>query len=851
MPSCIVKSCSFSWRTRTEELILHAFPRNRDRIRKWLEQLNVPKEDLAYFSERIATAGKGIYRICSRHFKDTDYEMRGPHKVLKSTAHPTVNLENILERHTTTSYTNNRTDVEHDYYKRQRTEQAHTSRDSSTKPCLETSSDSTFSIVEIRSTSPFFQSFVTQTTECDLEETQYVDCILDKSSASGYLPAEPSSGVPISHTQIKKSKHCKICSHGLLLSRKLKVRKMHKSTQCNKTNEVRNKKIQVAVKKSKVSIGTQCSLVDLPPLCLIPIIDSSGVKIGASATSTKGIFQSSFLQDVSPKPISDPHAIKIEQDNIVSSCDYLSELNTSIGTQKKKSDNDTSYHPSHEEETFNSIQLEDDEFYVDCADPDLSFIYLPPDIGHSNMAKQKKFLVFEQCLDQLLLSSRCKSDTQCNGHITGLRKYMVGSALVVHAECSSKHKFKLWTSQPFIGRKPVGNLLISAAVLCSGSSFLKMQDFFSLLEMAAISANTHCYNQKNYLFPTIEHHWFSQRSEILEQIGPKSVALLGDGQCNASNFNVKYCTYTLLDAESHRIVDFQVKQLQASQSSVSLKHLAFVEALNRVLSDQVRVKVVATDRKFSVRKMIKERYPLIKHGFDVWHRAKSIGAKLHAASKKRNCRELSSWIPLARNHLWWASSTCQHNPILLKEKWLSIIYHSANVHEWTGNTLYHQCSHPPIPNDEPKEYKWLTPGSAAHHELKSIVQDSSLLNDLDPLSVFCHTGEIEFFHSMVLKYRSRQHNFGMDAVVARTQLAAMDYNQNVSRLLATSDPERTFHYHYNFSKENRDGVVSKIYPPTSQVFRKKIIFNAVELAAGVRNFPWKSEPDNIALLPRI
>lgn len=278
--------------------------------------------------------------------------MRGPHKVLKSTAYPTVNLENILERHTTTSY---------DYYKRQRTDQAHTSHDSSTKPCSETSSASTFSIVEIRSTSQFFQSFIKQATECDLEETQYVDCILDKSSASGYLPTEPSSQY---HTlKLRKASTVKFVHMAYSSLENVKLGKCIKALSVTKLMMFVIKKIQVAVKKSKVSIGTQCSLVDLPPLSLLPIIDSSGVKTGALATSTKGIFQSSFLQDISPKPTSDPHAIKIEQDNIVSSCDYLSELSTSIGTKKKKSD--TSYHPSHEEETFNFIQLEDEEFYVE------------------------------------------------------------------------------------------------------------------------------------------------------------------------------------------------------------------------------------------------------------------------------------------------------------------------------------------------------------------------------------------------------------------------------------------------------------------------------------------------------
>ncbi|KAM5146605.1 uncharacterized protein ACMZJ9_013789 [Mantella aurantiaca] len=857
MPNCIVKSCSFSWRTRrtqTDEVILHAFPRDRDRIRKWLEQLNVPREDLEYFLERIATSGKGIYRICSRHFKDTDYEIRGPHKVLRSTAYPTLHLENIFERPSTTSSTINRVDVEHDYYKRLRTGQTYTSNNSATEPS-KTGSDSTFSFTGTSpTTSNFIQCSVSQTTECDLEETPYVDCILDKSNASGDLPTEFSSDIPISHTQKSKNKHCKICSHGLLLSRKPKAKKRHESTD-------------VEMKNFTVSIGTQCSLVDLPPLSLLPIIDSSFVEVAASGTCTEDIFHYSLVQDTSPEPTSDPHAVKenignqakcryeninilelsptprIKQEVIVSSCDYISNINTSLNPQNSKSEKDPSYRSSHEDDRFKLEQLEDEEFHINCADPDLSFIYLPPDIGHSKMAKKKTFLVFEQCLDQLLLSSRCMRDIQCNGRISGLRKYMVGSALVVYAECNYKHKFKLWTSQPFVRHIPSGNLLISAAILCSGSNFLKMESFFSLLEMASISATTHYNNQKRYLFPTIEHHWYSQRREILEQIGQKSVALLGDHQCDPPGYSAKYCTYALLDAESNCVVDFQVKELQAGKTSASLENIAFVEALNRILSDQVRVKVVTTDGHVSVRKIIKESFPCIKQEFDLWHMAKSVVAKLHAASKKRHCRELSSWVSLAKKHLWWASSTSHHNSILLKEKWLSIIYHSANVHEWTGNTFYHRCSHLPILNDESKGYEWLSPGSTAHQQLKSIVQDSRLLKDLDQLSVFYHSEAIEDFHNMVYKYCSKRHNLFMDAMVARTQLAVMDHNQNISRPQAviwnpksTSDPEETLPNHKDFSKTKKVWMVNKRYRSTSQVFVKEIMSDAIDFAAGLRHF---------------
>lgn len=124
--------------------------------------------------------------------------------------------------------------------------------------------------------------------------------------------------------------------------------------------------------------------------------------------------------------------------------------------------------------------------------------------------------------------------------------------------------------------------------------------------MHGISTTTHYNNQKKFIFPTIEHHWLNERIKNIQKIAENTVALIDDGQCDSPGFNAKYCTYTLMDAETDYILDFQVEQLQTGHTSVSLKKLAFVEALERVLRDQVQVKIIAMDRHVSIRKLIRE-----------------------------------------------------------------------------------------------------------------------------------------------------------------------------------------------------------------------------------------------------
>ena len=58
---------------------------------------------------------------------------------------------------------------------------------------------------------------------------------------------------------------------------------------------------------------------------------------------------------------------------------------------------------------------------------------------------------------------------------------------------------------------------------------------------------------------------------------------------------------------------------------------------------------------------------------------------------------------------------------------------------------------------------------------------TKLLKDLAKLTDFCHTGKIEVYHSMMLKYCSKQEHFSYKAMVAGTQFAALDNNANAER----------------------------------------------------------------------
>ena len=63
--------------------------------------------------------------------------------------------------------------------------------------------------------------------------------------------------------------------------------------------------------------------------------------------------------------------------------------------------------------------------------------------------------------------------------------------------------------------------------------------------------------------------------------------------------------------------------------------------------------------------------------------------------------------------------------------------------------------------------------------------DKRLLSDIPYLVEFKHNGNLEAYHSLILKYCPKRVNFSYVGMHARTQLAVMDWNSGIGRNQAT------------------------------------------------------------------
>uniref|UniRef100_A0AAV2KKW4 Uncharacterized protein n=1 Tax=Knipowitschia caucasica TaxID=637954 RepID=A0AAV2KKW4_KNICA len=87
-------------------------------------------------------------------------------------------------------------------------------------------------------------------------------------------------------------------------------------------------------------------------------------------------------------------------------------------------------------------------------------------------------------------------------------------------------------------------------------------------------------------------------------------------------------------------------------SSVAMEKEGLLRALDQLNRNDVVIKELVTDRHLSIRKMMRETKPDIKHSVDVWHLDKGLGKKLLAVSKERDRGLVSEWKQSISKHIY-------------------------------------------------------------------------------------------------------------------------------------------------------------------------------------------------------
>ena len=151
----------------------------------------------------------------------------------------------------------------------------------------------------------------------------------------------------------------------------------------------------------------------------------------------------------------------------------------------------------------------------------------------------------------------------CNSECDAVVSTRAGTKITVEQKCLSGTHSKFWDSQPSVGDIPVGNIVMSSAILFGGGSPTKFLTILQHMRVPTIAYSTFMHHQRSYLHPAVERTYRQRQATLLNEIKSEGRELLvgGDGRCDSPGHSAKYGSYSLMDLEQSKIVDSQLVQV--------------------------------------------------------------------------------------------------------------------------------------------------------------------------------------------------------------------------------------------------------------------------------------------------
>ena len=169
-----------------------------------------------------------------------------------------------------------------------------------------------------------------------------------------------------------------------------------------------------------------------------------------------------------------------------------------------------------------------------------------------------KYIVFECAL--LTLFQFC---IKCQLPTPSITKLVNGTFIRIKQWCQNCEAERIWDSQPFINNIPAGNLLLSSAILLTGSLPERSLRVLQTVGCAAITSRTYFNHQRWFLFPAISKTWNMYHEALVAMLQSDNTTLVlgGDGRADSPGHSAKYGTYTLMELSHNIILDLQLVQV--------------------------------------------------------------------------------------------------------------------------------------------------------------------------------------------------------------------------------------------------------------------------------------------------
>ncbi|XP_052692675.1 uncharacterized protein LOC128170935 [Crassostrea angulata] len=401
--------------------------------------------------------------------------------------------------------------------------------------------------------------------------------------------------------------------------------------------------------------------------------------------------------------------------------------------------------------------------------------------------------------------------------------------------CTNGHTTQ-WESQKCHHGMPWSNLLLAGSMVFSGINTAKCLRLFRHLRVPTISASTFNRIQSAYVVPAALFTWDFHQAELLNQYEGRTLTLGGDARCDSPGFSAKFGSYTLMDLETGKVVDFQLVQSNEVAGSTHMELEGLKRGLQRLEDAGLHVQTLVTDRHGMVKKFMRTEHHDKKHYFDVWHMAKGISKKLEANAKKRDCGDIRLWTKSSVNHCYWVAASSGDNGEMKEQKWASLVEHVANKHD--------NCQHGELDEDR----QWLREGSRAHKLFKEVVESKFLLKDVSKLSPLHQTYSLEVYHSVVNSFAPKTTHFFYPAMMARLCVSALHFNENGRRHQAvTKEGASQWQLSFPKGKKGEHAVVKPHKTPITYDYVDILRLNLVERRRQIPSCPAATQDGKASL----
>ena len=170
---------------------------------------------------------------------------------------------------------------------------------------------------------------------------------------------------------------------------------------------------------------------------------------------------------------------------------------------------------------------------------------------------------------------------------------------------------------------------------------------FKFMNVACVSKSSFYRHARSYINPIIIKLWKEDQEQLLDSLSDteSGLVLAGDGRCDSPGYCAKFGSFTLLEQQINRVVDFQLVQVSFCFPSVIKASIHFLTHLYALQSNEVKnsawmeneglvraVRVISnaglhiaeiiTDRHKQNAAWIRRNLPDTAHYYDIWHVSK-------------------------------------------------------------------------------------------------------------------------------------------------------------------------------------------------------------------------------------